>query len=57
MITENTKKLSFGKNRLIRLKPDRAEPGFRAAGTGPGLDVNGLAGVELKVCGLGLKSG
>ena len=35
-------------------EPDRAEPGFRAAGTGLGLDVNGLAGLGLKVCGLTL---
>ena len=28
------------------------EPGFRAAITGLGLDVNGLAGLGLKVCAL-----
>ena len=32
-------------------EPDRAEPSFRAAGAGLGLDVNGPAGLGLKVCG------
>ena len=30
--------------------PDRAEPGFQGAGSGLGLNVNGLAGLKLKVC-------
>ena len=32
-------------------EPDQAQLGFPASGTGLGLDINGPAGLGLKVCG------
>ena len=35
-----------------RPEPDRAQPDFRAAGVGLGLEITGLTGLGLEVCGL-----
>ena len=37
-----------------RPEPDRAQPDFRAAGVGLGLEITGLTGLGLEVCGLNL---